>query len=591
MYNYGKDYLAVNPIRAHLYVHLLHKYTYLRALSEGQGSAFANCYAVYEKGKTVAIYHCSIKIISRGKGRSAVACAAYRSGTKLTDLATGKVFDYSNKPGVVFSEVLLPENAPAVFAADRNILWDAVESKETRSDAQLAREVEVALPCEFTRQEQIDTVREYIMKNFVREGMCADWVLHDKGDGNPHAHIMLTTRAFTRNGKWADKQKSIYKLDKNGQKIPAIDPTTGQQKIGARGRKMWQRETVQANDWNDRSKAEEWRAAWAAECNRRLDRQHQIDHRSYARQAVEQEPTIHEGYAARKMEREGRVSDRCEINRETKALNEQYSRSLEVANGELYNATSERLRLYRDVIRDLESESKGLSGAIQQAEDAERALTTPVERCKPWERAKRKEQAEQRENALQKRTEAFAALYELGCATIEAAKSLLQSILQRIRQLRQEQAELRADLERLGEELPIVKHASDLLQPAASAEQIGVRERLQAIRQQREAERKAHAEWVEQQRRANMQREQPEPERSPQETPDDAAAQQEQKVRSVADFASRYREKSSLDAADRNLSRVLRYFKAAMEDDDKGAAHRYYEMTAKREQDDREEER
>lgn len=543
----------------------------------------------------MAIYHCSIKIISRGKGRSAVACAAYRSGTKLTDLATGKIFDYSNKPGVVFSEVLLPENAPAAFAVDRNILWDAVERKETRSDARLAREVEVALPREFTRQEQIDTVREYIIKNFVREGMCADWALHDKRDGNPHAHIMLTTRAFTRNGKWAEKSRTIYKLDPNGQKVPLIDPETGEQKVRVRKgkgvEKLWQTEKVPANDWNDRSKAEEWRAAWATECNRRLDRQHQIDHRSYARQAVEQEPTIHEGYAARKMESEGRVSDRCEINRETKALNEQHTRSLEVANGELYNAASEHLRLYRDVIRDLESESKELSGAIQQAEDAERALSAPVERCKPWERAKRKEQAEQRENALQKRTEALAALYELGCATIEAAKSLLQSILQRIRQFRQEQAELRADLERLGEELPIVKHASDLLQPAASAEQIGVRERLQAIRQQREAERKAHAEWVEQQRRANMQREQPEPERSPQETPDDAAAQQEQKVRSVADFASRYREKSSLDAADRNLSRVLRYFKAAMEDDDKGAAHRYYEMTAKREQDDREEER
>lgn len=545
-YNYGKDYLAANPIRAHLYAHLLCKYAYLRALSEGQGSAFANRYAVYEKGKTVAIYHFSIKIISRGKGRSAVACAAYRSGTKLTDLATGKIFDYSNKSGVVFSEVLLPENAPTIFAVDRNILWDAVERKETHSAAQLAREVEVALPCEFTRQEQIDTVREYIMKNFVREGMCADWALHDKGDGNPHAHIMLTMRAIKPNGRWAEKSRTIYKLDPNGQKIPVIDPTTGQQKIGARGRKMWQRETVPANDWNDHSKAEKWRAAWAAECNRRLDRQHQIDHRSYARQAIEQEPTIHEGYAARKMEREGRVSDRCEINRETKALNEQNSRSLEIANGELYNATSERLRLYRDVIRDLESESKELSGAIQQAEDAEMTLAAPVERCKPWERAKRKEQAEQRENALQKRTEAFAALYELGCATIEAAKSLLQSILQRIRQLRQEQAELRADLERLGEELPVVKHAADLLQPAASTEQIGVRERLQAIRQQREAERKAHAEWVEQQRRANMQREQPE--RSPQEPPDDAAAQQEQKVRSVADYAAKYRAQNKNNA-------------------------------------------
>lgn len=517
-YNHGKDYIAANPIRAHLYAHLLRKYTYSRALSEGQGSAFANRYAVYEKGKTVAIYHCSIKIISKGKGRSAVACAAYRSGTKLTDLATGKVFDYSNKPGVVFSEVLLPENAPAIFAVDRNILWDAVERKETHSAAQLAREVEVALPCEFTRQEQIDTVREYIMKNFVREGMCADWALHDKGDGNPHAHIMLTMRTIKTNGRWAEKSRTIYKLDPNGQKIPVIDPTTGQQKIGARGRKMWQRETVPANDWNDRSKAEEWRAAWAAECNRRLDRQHQIDHRSYARQAVEQEPTIHEGYAARKMEREGRVSNRCEINRETKLLNEQHSRRLEVANGELYNATSERLRLYRDVIRDLESESKELSVAIQQAEDAETALAAPVERCKPWERAKRKEQAEQHENALQKRTEAFAALYEFGCATIEAAKSLLQSILQRIRQLRQEQAELRADLERLGEELPVVKRAEDLLQPAASTKQIGVRERLQAIRQQRE-----------------------QPERSPQKTFDDAAAQQEQEVRSVADYAAKYR--------------------------------------------------
>ena len=119
---------------------------------------------------------------------------------------------------------------------------------------------------------------------------------------------------------------------------------------------------------------------------------------------------------------------------------------------------------------------------------------------------------------------------------------MLQSILQRIRQLRQKQAELRADLERLGEELPVVKHASDLLQPVTSTEQIGVRERLQAIRQQHEAERKAHAEWVEQQRRANMQREQPEPEpeRSPQETLDGAAAQQEQEVRGVADYAAKY---------------------------------------------------
>lgn len=276
--------------------------------------------------RNVAIYHCSIRIIGRSKGRSAVAYAAYCSGTKLYDKEVRKTYNYTGQNSVVHSEINLPQNAPSEFY-DREKLWNAVHEIETRSDAQLAREVEVALPREFTRQEQIDTVREYIMKNFVREGMCADWALHDKGDGNPHAHIMLTTRAFTRNGKWAEKSRTIYKFDPNGQKIPLIDPETGEQKVRVRKgkgvEKLWQTEKVPANDWNDRSKAEEWRAAWATECNRRLDRQHQIDHRSYARQAVEQEPTIHEGYAARKMEREGQVSDRCEINREIRELNEQ----------------------------------------------------------------------------------------------------------------------------------------------------------------------------------------------------------------------------------------------------------------------------
>ena len=510
----------------------------------------------------MAIYHLEAKIVSRGAGRSAVAAAAYLSCSKILNDYDGIQHDYTRKKGLAWQEVFLPEFAPSEWK-ERSVLWNAVEENEKTKDSRLAREFVVALPIELNETQWEKLLSDFISGTFVDDGMCADVAIHDPypPGHNPHAHIMLTMRAIKPNGKWAEKSRTIYKLDPNGQKIPLIDPETGEQKVRVRKgkgvEKLWQTEKVPANDWNDRSKAEEWRAAWAAECNRRLDRQHQIDHRSYARQAVEQEPTIHEGYAARKMEREGRVSDRCEINRETKALNEQHSRSLEVANGELYNATSERLRLYRDVIRDLESESKELSGAIQQAEDAERALAAPVERCKPWERAKRKEQVEQHKNALQKRTEAFAALYEFGCATIEAAKSLLQSILQRIRQLRQEQAELRADLERLGEELPVVKHAADLLQPAASTEQIGVRERLQAIRQQREAERKAHAEWAEQQRRVNMQREQPELERSPQETLDDAAAQQEQEVRSVADFAAKYRaqNKNSVPKHHRGRSR------------------------------------
>jgi len=277
--------------------------------------------------RNVAIYHCSIRIIGRSKGRSAVAYAAYCSGTKLYDKEVRKTYNYTGQNSVVHSEINLPQNAPTIFAVDRNILWDAVERKETHSAAQLAREVEVALPCEFTRQEQIDTVREYIMKNFVHKGMCADWGIHDKGDGNPYAHILLTLRGFKPNGEWASKSKTIYVLDENGEKIPVIDPETGEQKLrirnGKGAEKLWQQKTISTSDWNDRSKVEEWRAAWARECNKRLDQQHQIDHRSYDRQEVDKASTIHEGHVARKMEREGLVSDRCEINREIRELNEQ----------------------------------------------------------------------------------------------------------------------------------------------------------------------------------------------------------------------------------------------------------------------------
>ena len=207
------------------------------------------------------------------------------------------------------------------------MIENAVHEIETRSDAQLAREVEVALPREFIRQEQIDTVREYVMNNFVHKGMCADWGIHDKGDGNPYAHILLTLRGFKPNGEWASKSKTIYVLDENGEKIPVIDPETGEQKLrirnGKGAEKLWQQKTISTSDWNDRSKVEEWRAAWARECNKRLDQQHQIDHRSYDRQEVDKASTIHEGHVARKMEREGLVSDRCEINREIRELNEQ----------------------------------------------------------------------------------------------------------------------------------------------------------------------------------------------------------------------------------------------------------------------------
>ena len=268
----------------------------------------------------MAIFHCQIKIISRGKGKTATAAAAYRSGTKIVDDELGKTHDYTRKGGVAFSEILLCVNAPSKYS-DRQTLWNEVQKIEKQKNAQLCREVEVALPIEFSRNEQIEVVREYIKKNFTDKGMIADWSLHDKSDGNPHAHILLTMRPLKQNGEWGAKRKDSYALDDNGNRIPVIDPKTGKQKIGARGRKMWERISIQSTDWNDQTKAEEWRKSWADICNKHLKGQAHIDHRSYARQGKEQLPMLHESYAARKIVKRGGYSYIVEYNEQVRKFN------------------------------------------------------------------------------------------------------------------------------------------------------------------------------------------------------------------------------------------------------------------------------
>jgi len=148
----------------------------------------------------MAIYHCSIKIIKRNEGRSAVAAAAYRSGEKLLNEWDGMTHDYTKKRGVVYTEILLPSHAPPDFS-DRSTLWNSVEEIEKSRDAQLAREIEIALPVELERQERINLVRAYVRDNFIAAGMCADFAVHDKDDGNPHAHIMLTMRPLKANSE------------------------------------------------------------------------------------------------------------------------------------------------------------------------------------------------------------------------------------------------------------------------------------------------------------------------------------------------------------------------------------------------------
>ena len=252
-----------------------------------------------------AIYHCSIQIIGRSKGRSAVGAAAYRSGEKILNTWDGVTHDYTNKGGVIYKEILLPSHAPPEYA-ERAVLWNAVEQIEKNKHAQLAREINVALPVELGRGEQIDLVRNYCQKNFVDAGMCADFAIHDNYTGNPHAHILLTMRPFKVDGTWDDKQRKVYCRDENGNRI--YDPQT----------RLYACETIATTDWNRREKAELWRSSWAELCNQYLARNDfdlKIDHRSYERQGIALKPTIHLGPSVTEMERRGIRTEKGDYNR------------------------------------------------------------------------------------------------------------------------------------------------------------------------------------------------------------------------------------------------------------------------------------
>ena len=261
-------------------------------------------------GDTIAIYHCSIKIVSRGKGKSAVAAAAYRAGEKLTNEWDGLTHDYTRKGGVVHSEIMLPPHAPPSFS-DRSILWNSVEQIEKSNNSQLAREIEIALPVELSREEQTRLVREYCSSQFVSRGMCVDFAIHDTDSGNPHCHIMLTMRPLDERGAWAAKSKKEYDLDENGERIRLPSGRYKTHKVDLTG-------------WNDKDNTLLWRKAWADYTNDFLERNgspERIDHRSNAERGIDELPTVHMGVAACQMEKKGIATEKGELNRSIQKTN------------------------------------------------------------------------------------------------------------------------------------------------------------------------------------------------------------------------------------------------------------------------------
>ena len=256
--------------------------------------------------------HFNIKITQRSKGNSAVAGAAYQAGEKLFSEYDQKTKNYTCKKEVVYTEIMLPPNAPPEYA-DRATLWNSVEEIEKQWNSQLARRFVAALPREVPMELLPQMVKEYCEEQFVSKGMCCDFAIHDPDPPghNPHCHFMLTMRAIDENGKWMPKSRKVYDLDENGERI----------KLPSGRWKSHKEDTV---DWNDRKYCEIWRHEWEIIQNRYLEannRPERVDLRSYERQGLDIIPTVHEGAAVRQMEKRGIQTNIGNLNREIKAAN------------------------------------------------------------------------------------------------------------------------------------------------------------------------------------------------------------------------------------------------------------------------------
>lgn len=307
----------------------------------------------------MAIYHLSAKTISRSAGRSATGAAAYRAGEIIEDARTGLVFDYGKKRGIDHKEIIVPVNAPD-WMRDRVKLWNAVEHSEKRTDSQVAREVEVALPTELTLDQQRELVRNFVRTQFVDAGMVADIAIHHSDGKNPHAHILLTMRDIGSDG-FGQKNRS----------------------------------------WNDKAVLQNWRSAWELQTNLALARAGttaRIDHRTLKAQGIDREPTKHLGPAATGYERRTGLSSSKRLQQEQEASQRLWdAKKL----GELERSRQQFASAIIDLSGDIETAKRDREAAVIL--EAKRAAEEGIAKFKA-----RFEQTKQIEEGMQRARESFA---------------------------------------------------------------------------------------------------------------------------------------------------------------------------------------
>ena len=263
--------------------------------------------------------HTHVDIVSRSKGASVIAKAAYNARDKLKDDYYGKTHDYSKKDDLVFSKIFLPEHIPKEFSK-REYLWNSVEKIEKSKNSQLARNLLFTLPREINEEDRIKLISEFIEENFTSKGMIADCNIHNPtasdNEEQPHAHILLTLREIDEHGKWKPKCRKEYILDENGEKIKLKSGNYKSRKVNL-------------NDWNEPDKAKEWRENFSKKANEYLAKNNidkRIDPRTFEEQGREELPQVHLGTKSFQMEKKGIQTERGNHNRKIIAFNLEFKK-------------------------------------------------------------------------------------------------------------------------------------------------------------------------------------------------------------------------------------------------------------------------
>jgi hypothetical protein len=312
----------------------------------------------------------------KNKKTNIVAVASYRAGCKLE--YNGKYFDYTHKKEVVYSEILLCDNAPKEFA-DRQTLWERVEESEEKTNGRRAKEIEMSLPNKLPLDTCKKIVREYA-KQLTEQGLIVDYSIHWK-ENNHHIHLLSTTRPMNENGDFVAKSKKVYMLDNNGERIPLIDKTTGKQKVDNRNRKQWKTRKEEYSTLNQKEFLKQLRKSWANECNKYLEKENQITEKSHEQRIKDGElpegiePLKYVSRYDKEQEKKGIITQATQENIDIREHNKNIFSILE----QIKNIVNEKVNDIQDRLAKLkqrrsESERERVNGNVGTTTNGQREL-------------------------------------------------------------------------------------------------------------------------------------------------------------------------------------------------------------------------